>query len=366
MKSGEKCRSDKRTILLEGSPKERGLTYGESCKKLINEVIERWKYSLHKGVGKDPNHVIDLFIEETEFYSTVSRVAPHLLREVEGIGEGADVEFNTVFALQCMDEQWWFFPEYQALTKHQGCSVIGSLKNSGNPTLLSQNMDIPHLFQGTDVLLKIKHRKTSTESYIYTLAGMIALCGLSNKPLGICCNTLIDLNHSPTGYPVAFIVRSVLEQPNLGKALNIINQVQHASGQNYTIGDPERIIALECSANKKSQHAPFKDEGRVFHTNHPEVNDDLIFPPREGKNSGTSHARFNYLNFRVDPLKEIDENTIKGILSSHEGPICVHPENTASEGYTFGSLLYILSDTPELLLARGPPCQTPYEAYAFN
>ena len=353
-------------ILLEGSPWERGLIYGESCKQLISEVVERWEYSLLKGFGEDPKSLIDLFIEETGFVSTVKRVSPELLKEVEGIGEGADVDFDTIFALQCMDEGWWFFPEKDVSSGVGGCSVVGIPKIGGYPTILSQNMDIPSVFQGTDVLLRIKNHRHSVQSIVYTFAGMIALCGISDRPLGICCNTLIDLNHSETGLPVAFLVREVLEKSNLEKAIEFIKRIEHASGQNYSIGDSERVVALECSANKVCRHEPFKEGGRVIHTNHPLVNDDLVFPPRKVFGSGTSHVRYSYLNFRIEPPKRVDLDTVKGILSSHYGPVCVHPMGKPDKAYTFGSLVYLLSDTPEMHLARGPPCRTKYEIHTFR
>ena len=329
-------------------------------------MVERWRYSLLRGFNKDPQSLIDLFMEETGFLSTVKKVSPELLREVEGIGEGADVDFNTIFALQCMDEMWWFFPGKDFSIGTKGCSVVGIPRVGGNPTLLSQNMDIPRVFQGADVLLWIKDQDDSVKSIVYTFAGMIALCGLSDSPVGICCNTLIDLNHSETGLPVAFIVREVLGKPSLEKAVEFIKKVEHASGQNYSIGDSERVVALECSANKVCRHEPFEEGGRVIHTNHPLVNKDLVFPTRRGFGSGTSHARYNYLKFRVAPPKRVGLDTVKGILSSHEGPVCVHPRGNPDEGYTFGSLAYLLSDAPEMHLARGPPCMNMYEVHTFR
>ena len=358
--------SDKRFLVLEGSPKERGLIHGETLRPMILEVIERVKYSLRKNYGSNPERLIDRFVKETDFIAAVRKLSPHLLDEVEGISEGAGVDFNTIFFLQCMDEQWWWFPESISKLEARGCSTIGSFRKDESPALLAQNMDIPNMFQGLDVLLHIKHRD-SLESYVYTFAGLIALCGVNNRPVGICCNTLIDMNHCTEGYPVAFIVRSVLEQSNLEEAIKFVRGFKHASGQNYTIGDFEEVISLECSAGKISRFVPYEGARRVYHTNHPLANDDIVVPPMKRMGTGTSHARFAYLAGRLrDPTVNITPETIRYILSSHEGPVCVHNNNQPGGGYTFGSLVYILSKPPELHLARGPPCQTEYEIYSFT
>lgn len=358
---------NERLLVLDGSPRERGLVHGETLKSMVSEVIERWKYRLRVDHGIKPERLIDKFVEETDFVAAVRKWSPHLLNEVEGIGEGADVDFNTIFTLQCMDEQWWWFPKFIHKLEAGGCSALGCFKEGDSPALLGQNMDIPNMFQGLDVLLQIKDQDSPLESFVYTFAGMIALCGLNNKPVGICCNTLIDLNHCTDGYPVAFIVRSVLERQNLDEAIGFVRKIKHASGQNYTIGGNEEVVSLECSAGKVSRFVPYEGARRVYHTNHPLANDDIVVPPRKRMGTGTSHARFAYLDGRLrDPSKTMTPKMMMHILSSHEGPVCVHSNNKPGGGYTFGSLIYVLSTSPLLYLARGPPCQTEYEKYNFT
>lgn len=229
-------------------------------------------------------------------------------------------------------------------------------------------MDIPSIFQGLEVLQHIKHQKSSVESFVLTFAGIIALCGMNNQPLGICCNSLVeDLKRSTEGLPVAFIVHAVLEQSTLENAIEFIQTIKHASGQNYMMGDANRVVSFECSANKIAQYIPHEGAQRVYHTNHPLANDDIIIPPLKKARGGTTHARFNYLEYRVnDPSKQITVEIIKYILSSHQAPICIHHNNQPGEGYTFGSVIYSLSTPPELHLTIGPPCSNKYEQLRFS
>jgi len=351
-----------RVVELEGTPRERGRAHGEALKPLVQEFIERWKYRLRQVYQENPDELIDRFMEETRFVDAVKRWAPRLLDEVEGIGEGADVDFNTMFTVQCGDEQWWWFPErYDHVER---CSALGCFREGDSPALLAQNGDLSNLYDGFQALLHVKHSGSILESYVCTHAGLIAAWGLNNQPVGICCNTVIDLNHAVDGLPVAFLVRMVLEQPSLEKAVEFVRRVRHASGQNYVIGGLERVVSLECSANKVVEYLPYDGARRTYHTNHPLVNDDIVLPLRP--RAGTTHARFDYLDSRLrDPKKRVTVDAIKNILGSHEGPVCVHNNNQPVGGVTFMSLIYVLTKPPELHITTGPPCSSEWKTLRF-
>ena len=43
-------------------------------------------------------------MRDTDPVAATEKWAPQLLEEVKGIGNGAGVDFNTIFMLQCIDE----------------------------------------------------------------------------------------------------------------------------------------------------------------------------------------------------------------------------------------------------------------------
>lgn len=352
---------------LEGSPKERGRIHGDALRPLILEVLERYKYLLRLNLNKNPDPIIDDFLVNTEFLSATKKWAPQLLEEVEGIAEGAGIDFKEIFTmhLAAHDEKWWFSEDR---SKIEHCSSLGCFREGDKPALLAQNMDLHQLFEGLEVLLHIKYPDSSLEALVLSHAGFLGECGVNNQPVGICCNSLIShLNNSTKGLPFTFIVRSVLEQPTLEKAVQFINTIQHASSQNYIIGGKDRVVCLECSANKVSQFEIYENARRVYHTNHPLVNDDLINPTKKRKfRSGTTLPRFKYLESRLyDASKKVTIDTIKHILSSHFGPVCLHHNNQPLMAYTFSSVIYSLSTPPMLYITVGPPCLTKYETFMF-
>ncbi len=365
---GEMYRDNKAILIeLEGNAFERGLMHGETLNSLIQETIKRWKYHLKLNYQISPNKLIKKFMQNTYFVKSVKKNTPDLFEEVKGISEGSGINFNTIFAFQCLDERWWFSKYSNNSNCFDHCSSIGCYKSESHPTLLAQNMDLFSFLQGLQLVLKIKDSISSLQTYILTIPGLIGLCGLNNAPLGICCNSLKTLNHSELGLPVAFILRNVLQKKTLEDARNFIHEVVHASGQNYIIGGIEKVICLECSANKVVEFMPTNYATRVYHTNHPLVNDDIITPLESIEFYSSSWDRLNYLKFRLQDESEIiNLDGIKHILRSHFGPICVHQNFKPNDGFTFGSVVYSMSEGPAFYLAIGPPCLNNYQEYKFD
>ncbi len=132
--------------------------------------------------------------------------------------------------------------------------------------------------------------------------------------------------------------------------------------------------AYECSANKIVQFIPYEKASRVFHTNHPLVNNDQTIYKKLiqkcARKSGVDYlpnteARCKAMEIRLDDFsKTFTVTEMKEALSSHDDPkntVCRHGER----GYTNGSMVYELSDSPVLHLAPGPPCKTKFKVYKF-
>ncbi len=245
---------------------------------------------------------------------------------------------------------------------------------------LGQNLDTSLSFKNKSVLLHLKE-ENGHESFILALPGCIGAIGLNNSPLGVVVNTLF-LKSSRDGLPVQFILRKILEQSNLNDAIKFLKSVKHAAALNYMIGDSEKIVNFECSANKVSQFFPYDGARRLYHTNHALVNDDIIpnfLLPKISEKINID--RFKYIEYRLkDPSKKITLEDFKLILSSHIGPICHHGFSTTVKmlGKRYMSLtplpdfstscvsvIYKLSKPPEFYITVGNPCTNEYERFTF-
>ena len=374
--------ADMPVLVLEGSARERGRVHGETLRPTIRDFVSNWKSQLKEATGMDPDQYLDRFLKETELLSAVARWTPDLLEEVIGIAEGSGVERNTILALQLVDEEWWYRREQQFTLSNPGgerCSALGVFGQKDLAPVVAQNLDLNDFYDGYQVVLHIKDPASPIESLVFTTAGFIAMNGLNNQGIGICCNALLQLNHARDGLPVAFVHRGVLAQSKLDDAVAFIRRVKHASGQNYIIGSPEGVVSYECSANRVSRYEPFEGAKRLYHTNHPLVSDDLVTGTESAQEPSSdenlivstptnSQVRFESLERRLqDNTEPVTVEIVKSILGAHdsnEHPVCRH-KIPGGGAMTLGCQIMSLSSPPVLHVAPGPGCSTEFRALTF-
>jgi len=366
-----------RVLELAGLPRERGRQHGETLRDEIHAHLARWLQYLHDETGRDPRAYLKQFIADTHFIPAAECWTPDLLDELRGIAEGANAEFDLIYGRMLSDEEPW----YRLGVKFgdgifgEHCSALGVCEAGQAHPIIAQNMDTAWVMDGAQILLRIKEPGSPIEALVFTAAGKISLAGMNNFGVGICCNTVLQLDYAIDGLPEDFVVRGVLKQHSLAEALAFMRSVKHASGQNYIVGGRDGIVDVECSANKVIEYRPLPGVNRLYHTNHPLANDDQsIFQRRLNRlgednrkkfgSSTTTYDRFETLNRLMSDLSmPVTIERIKDILSMHEGgsPVCI--DRGASKLVTLGCLIMELSDEPKLHVAPGPPCSTPFQTY---
>ncbi|HUU29976.1 MAG TPA: C45 family peptidase [archaeon] len=359
-------------VILEGSPYEQGLAHGRQLKDKIQRVVWLWKENQARLYGVNPDSFIKVFLERTDYTSAIKEYTPELLEEVKGIATGADMDFNTIFAFQLLDEVGMNGRDVM----QDKCSALGVNRTQRNPAIVAQNMDLEGFRNGYQAVLKIKSPDSDLGILVFTCAGLIATNGMNNRGLGVCVNALTQLAYKTEGLPVAYVIRGLLEQPDLEKAIEFVSRVKHATGQNYLIGGPERTCSFECSSGRVVEYRPEDTPGMVFHTNHPFVNNEfcpkhlefLAQHPDNLSGDENSEVRFCTLGkMLTESTGEVDVNLVKQILSSGhpQHPIC-RPYLDVLSSHTFGSTVMVLSGNPELYVSAGPPDVNPYEVFRFG
>jgi hypothetical protein len=373
-------------LTLHGTPRMRGQIHGEALKDRIIETYERRQRGLRPPEGLSPSEYLAGFVAETSFDKAIERWTPDLLEEVRGMADATGLPFETVFAMQLPDELWWYQGNAQIRERQQQeqseeapvapkdkCTVAGACRTESNPSVLGQNLDLPSSWGGAGVVLRIKHQDSDLESLVFSDAGFIAANGLNNHGVALCVNALLQLDNAPSGLPVAFVVRGALGRRTRDAAAWFVRTVRHASGQAYSIGDRERIVCLECSANRVVPFVDADNPGRFVHTNHPLANDDLgligawmrqhgqVTPPN-------SRVRYDCARERIkDQMRPVDVATLKALLSSHdskEHPICCHldPDRGA---FTAACTIFELGALSRMHIAGNPPCERPFDVMGF-
>ncbi len=362
-------------ITVSGNGYQRGFQHGQQMKKEIGELMVLWKKDLEQNVHMPADTFIHNFMATTDFIPSIKKYTPEVLDEVKGIAKGADQSFNDMLAFQLVDEYWVYADKLSNDTIHHHCSAIGVPAMNGRPAYVSQNMDLDAWMDGYQIILHIQRHGNTPEQYILSCAGLVALNGMNENGVGVCVNTLMQLQAGSDGLPVAFFIRGLLEKKNNKEVLQFIQKTKHASGQNYTIGVGDSVYDFEASAHKVIRLYP-DATGIVYHTNHPVVNNDVkpwyqnyyqkyLAGATQNMNS---EIRFATLKRRAKESNDKNDMFIKATLRSKDdnnNPVC-RTHLPSKHGFTFGSIILTLSDKLLMQVTAGPPDESEYQTFSFN
>jgi hypothetical protein len=328
-----------------------------------------WREQVARVYNVHADRFIGRFLDATDFKPAIRKFTPGLMEEVEGLAKGADVDLEAMLAFQLMDEVW--MNGNRALAEK--CTAVGVDGAEGRPTIVAQNMDIEGFRNGYQVV--VRHRiADAPDQMVLTCAGLIATTGLNSAGLGVCVNALTQLRYKMKGLPVAFVVRGLLGQSSLDEAAAFVTDVEHATGQNYLMGDSSGVRSFECSEKGAAEYDE-KRSGALVHTNHPLASSDYTpqhseyvdAHPNAPPGGDNSRTRFQTAH---DLLAQrpgaVDPDWVKAILSSGhpEHPICAPYLDVASH-HTFGSVVMELAGDPVMHASAGPPDLNGYHEYRF-
>ena len=365
----------KKIILEAPTYRKRGQIHGELLRGLIIEHQARWEEDVIRSTGLRPDAYLDGLLNETNFMPAIERWTPFLMEEVRGMAEGANIDFRYMFARQLSDEEPWYRAEKKLpQTIGRGCSSIGRDASDDHVTMIGQNMDTPAWYDGHQFLFHHKGPDLAAEVLNFSLAGKLNLCGMNSHGLAVCCNSLTKLDYSRNGLPEDFVVRGFLAQHNLEEGLAFMHDIEHASGQNYIVaGKGSRATNLEVSAKSIAEYQVWPGADRVYHTNHTFRNTDNSIQKAQvaaGQiipGSVSTKPRYQELAARFsDKATPVTIEHMKAAFSSHNGPICRHPDDGSSTVVTLGCIIMELGEKPLMHLAPGTPCTTPFKTYQFE
>ena len=362
-----------REVSLSGSGYELGYQHGQKLKEEIEAIVKKWKENTERALKTDSEAVLDAFFEYARFEETIKIHTPDLYEEVRGIAEGSGQDFRNILVLNLLDEFWVYIDN----PENHHCSDMGVPAQNGNPTYIAQNMDLETYTDGFQVLLRLDRTPERPAQMILTYPGLIAANGLNEAGIGVVVNTIMQLQSSPDGLPVAFVVRKILSHTEEGTLLNFIKKVKHASGQNYILGIKDKVYDFEASANQVVRFDPGNPNGTVYHTNHPVANNDLkpwhaqYAPDQEVEDlplGSNSYLRFAALEKRMKEGENPTDAAIMDALRSKDdpnNPVCRN-NIPGKGGFTFASTVMTLSDIPKLQVTSGPPDESEYKEFTVD
>lgn len=345
-------------IKIRGGAVERGHSYGEQTRTLIQENIELYRQHFlnNHGVGWErvrawAESLVPLirgFDEDHE-------------REMQAIAGSARVDVLDIIGLNARSS----FSPRGCL---DGCTVICHIPEMGgdDTTLLAQNWD--NMAGLKAVLLRVG-QPDKPEVLTLTEAGMLGKMGLNSAGLALCVSGLFARDSSARGVPIFCMMRNVLQCRTLSAAMGVITSTIKDAPHNYMLASGEGA-AFDIEAVSAESDILLPDGGLLVHTNH--FLSPLFIARDEGRtrSPGTVLRLWRARQLLANSRGQRGVPDIKAVLSDHlDSPdsICRHGQSAGSDTEMRTKCAVIMEPAHgKLYLAAGNPCSTPLEVFGFD
>lgn len=311
-------------INLKGSPYEIGYEHGKQLKLLVDAIT--------KNLSRDYTFNKNIYENQTKStLSVLEKMAPEIIEELQGIADGAEVEFMRLL--------------YVNIKYLHYCTVI-AFEDSEDGPVLGKNMDYPgYAFQ---TLFTITPEKGNTFIQLGCAGTISSYGGINSKGLAMGHSVVFLDNNTVSndkGIPIAFLRRLALQYcSNTAETIEYIATVPSISVGDNIIFLDKHGTANAIEKSPMSYQIRYPNHSCIYSTNtfiH-EKNSILINYKEEPINRYAHIEKLLKLN-----NSQLNTKVMESILSNNEGkyPICrettqlsyiIHPEKLTmkvTDGY---------------------------------
>ncbi len=244
---------------LQGSPHEIGMQHGQKARDLVNKCINNYQLIFQVMGNASWDEITG---EARKFLPAVEKHFPELVEEMEGVAEGAGVDFDSILAINARSELLFS----KKILKQDGCTSYGiTPAKGGGSTIIGQNWDFPEPTKEPLILLEIE-QKQKPRILMITEAGIVGKIGLNSAGVGICMNALMT-ERTINGTPLHIAMRGVLNSATLNDALDKTATCNVGSAINFVLGD-HAIGPVNMEIIPEDYELNFPENEVVVHTNH--------------------------------------------------------------------------------------------------
>ncbi len=251
-------------LVIKGTPKEVGKQHGELGKAQVQQSLatyEKLFYGYQQLSWEAAKEAARVHLDAIEKHDI------QLLEEMEGVAEGAGVEFDDILALNARTEI--ALGSYGKKAFSDGCTAFATMAPLGEDVIVSQNWD----WKGTQIdslLLLEMHIPGKPVVTMVTEGGMIGKIGYNDAGLALCFNALLTDRKSDE-VPIHLALRSILNSRHLSEALSKVKDGQTAASASVLIGksdDNGEGMAVNAEISPVGMDLVGGDDGFLVHTNH--------------------------------------------------------------------------------------------------
>jgi len=281
-----------RILRLEGTHREMGEAFGETCRddiatfyrlRLDIAIEQAWTYG---GRRVSEDEVLDLArrsLPLTQAYH------PDGYEELMGIADGANLKPAEILTLNGLtdfrDGLAWEDEEAET----DGCSAFIAQRNTSkdNVVLCGQTWDLAT--NNMPFVIGIHRKpKRGAETWAMTTVGCLTLIGMNEHGLSVGTTNVRTLDARP-GVNYLSILHKLLTYPDVPSAVGAVTSAPRAGGHYYFLADAAgRATAVECTATLHRQQEIH--EGIHVHCNHCVVDAHQDLEGREPTSSSLSRT----------------------------------------------------------------------------
>lgn len=293
----------------------------------------------------------------------IQSTLPQYADEMRGMAEGAQVSFDEILVLNCLE----------AITSDRlelGCTsmAVSGRASADGSVLVAHNedwypADLQHVYlvraevEGEPPFLAVSY------------GGLLPNIGLNAAGIAQCCDTVYPTDVR-LGVPRILVSRAVLAAETLDQAIEAALHPERAAGYNHLLATADGdIINLEASATDfDTLSVP---TGVAVHTNHYQSRHMQEIEQTTDRLS-RSRARLARAEKQLGSQNgSLDETSLISVLVDHDGgpySICCHAQDMPSvidQQQTIASLVMNLS-AGTLRAAWGNPCEATFAEYSLT
>lgn len=340
-------------IDVAGTPREMGLSHGRQLRDRIRATVD----AIRSRVGVEPYDASWHDFQKTLAYCREQ--APDLVEEMEGISEGAEIDFRDIFNINAdLDLLVWKRLVWDARKAAEVAACSSHAVVAPTEVLLGWNGD--SWIGWMDCGAVVRGRPAHGEPFIYwSLAGSVGRPGM-NPYLALGANTLPSRRWRPDGLLYPMLSRRVLGCRSTEEGIEMFRASNACSGMNYLIADGGgNLVDVELNADSLALQRP-SDQGAENYLLHTNCFLDSDLAGRE-VDPDAACPRLSAARRLYRERTPTDVAGVRAVQSDHTGGVCVHRGES-------GTIVSFVAEmrAGRFHVIRGNPCVGTVQTYTIS
>jgi isopenicillin-N N-acyltransferase like protein len=350
-------------IRVSGSHREIGRQIGEACRPQIAHTLENARNLLNTASDTLQLTWEGAQMQARKYMPFAQERYPQYIDELEGIAEGAVVEFDDLAFLNGMEA---VTTDALHLTKCTSLAVNQERSADGH-VLMAHNEDwVPE--DEPDVFILHATPDHEPPFLAMTYGGLLANIGINAFGIAQFCDSVYPTD-CRIGIPRLVASRAVLSAPNIAEAIRHMLAPHRAAGYNHLlVHESGEMYNVEVSARRFA--VLYAHEGYLVHTNH-YLDTSMQTVESEPDELVSTRVRYFRALRLIRSTAQHTPESLQTIMRDHvnfQDSICNHPvadDRPLDREKTITSLMIDVS-ARTMLACWGNPCANQYYKYELD